>query len=308
MTTIRTPVTENVSTSLVPEQERAAAKSIKSVLARGGYPGRIGGWLRAEALLVAVLAGSFLGRWVLAGWNSYWLDELYSVAFYGTWNATAVDVVRNLAENSVHPPLYQFILYHWMNVFGDSEVATRSLSNLYVTLATLVLYLLLRDVFSRRVALSSAVAFSLMYLPFYYALEARSYAQTMLLVTLSSYLLLRLMRTGMANGCQRRPNAPHPNRVPRIRRHRGDVRRSGTAKCHDDGHGGRFGARWTRLCRTKACARSCSPGHRRPSLQAATSTCWSTTRDEPATMSMTPSTRCLGSTTASWPSGTFPSQ
>jgi uncharacterized membrane protein len=153
-------------------------------------------WLHDEALLVALLVASFVARWLVADRNSYWVDELYSVAVYGTWNDTAVAAVRNLADNSVHPPLYQFILYHWMNVFSDSEVATRSLSNLYVTLATLCLYLFMRQVFSKWVALTSAVTFSLMYLPLYYALETRSYAQTLFLAALSSYLLVRIMRTG----------------------------------------------------------------------------------------------------------------
>ena len=166
----------------------------------GHQVGRLGDVFRAESLLLAVLSGSFLTRWLLADRNSYWLDEHYSVAIYGVWNETALDAVRHLAQTSVHPPLYQFVLYHWMSWFGDSEVATRSLSNLYVTLAALFLYLLLKDAFSRRVALASVVTFSLMYTPTYYGLETRSYAQTIFLVTLSSYLLLRLMRTAADRG------------------------------------------------------------------------------------------------------------
>ncbi|AYY14898.1 hypothetical protein EF847_21635 [Actinobacteria bacterium YIM 96077] len=165
-----------------------------------GLSRHLGTWLRDEIVIIAILVGSFLARWLLSGWNSYWLDELYSVAVYGRWNDGAIEAVRNLAENSVHPPLYQFTLFHWMNWFGDSEAATRTLSNLYVTLATLCLYALLRHAFARRVALASAAIFALMYLPFYYALETRSYAQTVFLVTLSSYLLSRMLRSGASSG------------------------------------------------------------------------------------------------------------
>lgn len=157
---------------------------------------RIRRWAHDESLLLALLAGSFVARWLVADRNSYWLDELYSVAVYGIWNGSAVEAVRNLAENSVHPPLYQFLLYLWMQVFGDAETATRMLSNVFVTLATLLLYLLLREGFARRIALASATAFAFMYLPMYYALETRSYAQMVLLATLSSYALVRLMRRG----------------------------------------------------------------------------------------------------------------
>jgi hypothetical protein len=156
--------------------------------------------LRDEALLLAVLAGAFISRWLIADRNSYWLDELYSVAIYGVWNESASAAVQRLADTSVHPPMYQFILYNWMEWFGDAERATRTLSNVYITLATLFLYLLVRDSISRRVGLASAVVFALMYSSTYYALEARSYAQTIFLVTLSSYALLRMMRTGAARG------------------------------------------------------------------------------------------------------------
>lgn len=156
--------------------------------------------LRNEALLLAVLAGAFLSRWLIADRNSYWLDELLSVNVYGQWHASAADAVRHLASSSIHPPLYQFFLYNWMNWFGDSERATRTLSNLYITFATLFLYLLVRQAFSRRVAIASAVTFTLMYSPMYYGLETRSYAQTIFLVTLSSYALLRIMRMGAERG------------------------------------------------------------------------------------------------------------
>ena len=94
-----------------------------------------------------------------------------------------------LAENSVHPPLYQFVLYNWMHFFGDSELATRSLSNVYIVGATLFLYLLAYRVFGRRVAFGSALLFTLMYFPMRYGIEARSYAQTLFLACLSSWLL-----------------------------------------------------------------------------------------------------------------------
>ena len=166
--------------------------------------GRLYGALRPETLLIiAVLAGSFLARWLLADRNSYWYDELLSVARFGIWNPSVGAAVERLANDSVHPPLYQAMLYVWMNLFGDTERASRSLSNLYITLATLFLYLLVRDTLSRRVALWSAVTFALMYSPMRFGLETRSYAQTIFLATLSSYALVRLMRVGADRGWRR---------------------------------------------------------------------------------------------------------
>jgi uncharacterized membrane protein len=141
-----------------------------------------------------VLSLAFVCRWLLSGHNSYWLDELISVVAYGIDNRTAAEAVDQLARRSIHPPLYQLILYYWMRAFGDGEVATRFLSNLYVTGAGLFLYLTVKEAMGRRRALMAAILFSLMHHPFYYAMETRSYAQTLMLTTLSSLALLRFMR------------------------------------------------------------------------------------------------------------------
>jgi 4-amino-4-deoxy-L-arabinose transferase-like glycosyltransferase len=184
-----------------PAGRRPVAGQVRTLTGQArAVAGRAAAAVRAESLLVAVLVGSFLARWLIADRNSYWLDELLSVAVYGVWNDSLAGAVSRLATQSIHPPLYQATLYQWMEWFGDGERATRSLSNLCITLATLFLYLLLRDAFSRRVALASAITFALMYSPFYYALETRSYAMTIFLVTLSSYSLLRMMRAGAARG------------------------------------------------------------------------------------------------------------
>lgn len=141
-----------------------------------------------EGIIVVLFLG-FVMRSYLAPWRSYWYDELLSVFYYGTYHETVLAALQFLAENSVHPPLYQFVLYNWMHFFGDSELATRSLSNVYIVGATLFLYLLAYRVFGRRVAFGSALLFTLMYFPMRYGIEARSYAQTLFLACLSSWLL-----------------------------------------------------------------------------------------------------------------------
>ncbi len=169
----------------------------------GAFSFRVWGWVRSESLLLTVLIGSFLTRLFIADRQSYWLDELYSVTIHGGWNESVQELVRVLANITVYPPLYFVILFEWMNWFGDSELATRLLSIIYITLAGLFLYLLLRIGFSKRIALASVITFNLMYTPLYYSLETRPYAQTMFLVTVSSYLLLRILRRGMHEGWRR---------------------------------------------------------------------------------------------------------
>ena len=160
---------------------------------RGNRPARALARARSHVVVLVFLAGIFLSRFFLSDRNSYWNDEILSIWVYGNRWDTLVGSIQALAENSVHPPLYQTVLYGWMQVFGDGETATRSLSNLYVTLAALFLYLLVQRPWGRGVATISAVGFSLTYSAMFYGLESRSYAQTIFLVTLSSWLLLRIL-------------------------------------------------------------------------------------------------------------------
>lgn len=148
---------------------------------------------REHGVVAVILILGFVMRLFLAEANSYWLDELYSVVIYGIDNKTVFEAISKLTK-SIHPPLYQFILYYWMTLFGDGEIATRTLSNLYVTGATLCLYILVFRLYGLRMAIATALVFSLMYIPIYYALETRSYAQTLFLASLSSLLLYKFLR------------------------------------------------------------------------------------------------------------------
>jgi uncharacterized membrane protein len=124
MTTTTTATAERDLTPDLAEPDRPPQSTRSAV----DPARRLYGALRQETLLIiAVLAGSFLARWLVADRNSYWLDELYSVAIYGIWNPSAGAAVERLANTSVHPPLYQAILYVWMDVFGDTERSSRSL-------------------------------------------------------------------------------------------------------------------------------------------------------------------------------------
>lgn len=147
----------------------------------------------ATATLALALALIFIGRWLLATRESYWYDELLSVAIYGSDHSSVAGAVRHLAKESIHPPLYQVVLWCWMRAFGTAEVVTRSLSNLYLTAASLCTFALARRELGTRRALAATLFFSLMGQPLYFALEARSYAQSLCLVTLSSWMTFVLM-------------------------------------------------------------------------------------------------------------------
>ena len=172
------------SAELAPERPSSRVRRLNRLLTIGA---------RRHGPVLVLIGAGFVTRLFLAGWNSYWYDEILSVSTYGISQDSALDAARFLAQQSIHPPLYQMTLFQWMEVFGDSETATRSLSNLYVAGATVFTYLFVGRFASRSVAFAAAAIFSIMYVPTYFALETRSYAQTIFLVCLSGYLLLRVL-------------------------------------------------------------------------------------------------------------------
>ena len=160
-----------------------------------GFLKGIPGWLRAHPEITLILVLSFIARFFLADWNSYWYDELVSVKLLGIDQHSALDVVRSMVTGDRHPPLYQVILFYWMRLFGDSELATRMLSTLFITLAALMLYLLAYDLYGKRVAIAAALFFNFSNIAVYYSLESRNFAQAIFLSTLSAYVLHRYLRS-----------------------------------------------------------------------------------------------------------------
>ena len=147
--------------------------------------------VRDQSAVLILIVAAFLARWAFSATHAFWLDELTSVVIYGTGNPSGFAAVQRLAQTSIHPPLYQLILFYWMKLFGDGEVAARALSNLYMASATLCLYRLVRQTLGSRRALGAVILFSLTGMSVAYGFEARSYAQTLFLACLSSLLLFR---------------------------------------------------------------------------------------------------------------------
>lgn len=145
-------------------------------------------WRPPVILLIVILVAGAVVRFHFAATNSYWLDELYSVTVYGTAHDSIVGVIRRVSR-SVQLPLYPIILYNWMAVFGDSEVATRTLSNIYIVGATACLYLAVRRIYGTWLGVVVALVFTLMFTPTYYGMETRGYAQSIFLSSLSTLLL-----------------------------------------------------------------------------------------------------------------------
>ena len=120
------------------------------------------------------------------GTKSIWLDEATSIAYARLDLAPFIGVLTRHDSNMA---LYYVLLKLWEKMFGESEVAVRSLSALCGALSVPALYLLGRRLFGRTVGVVAGLMLALNAFMVEYAQTARSYALLALLVTLSSYFL-----------------------------------------------------------------------------------------------------------------------
>ncbi len=140
----------------------------------------------AVLLLAAALRFAALGRYEL------WLDENYSVVM-----AFAEGGILRGALVDTNPPLYLYLLRGWMELFGITAGAVRSLSAVLGVAQLAVLGLWLHGFgLSRRAVGWALLLGALAPLHVYYSQEARAYTLLYLLATLALWSFTRAARTG----------------------------------------------------------------------------------------------------------------
>ena len=110
--------------------------------------------------------------------------------------STAADTIHSLAlEDPQHPPLYFLMARLWMQEFGSSLTASRSLPALLSLLSLPLMYALAQELFaSNLVALVATTLLALSPFDILFAQTARQYSLLTATVIGSSWLLLRALR------------------------------------------------------------------------------------------------------------------
>jgi mannosyltransferase len=147
-------------------------------------------WLTPLILGVIILLALSLRCYRLDG-QSLWADEGNSAALAARNLAT---IARDAARD-IHPPLYYYLLHFWVRIFGNSEIAFRSLSALMGTALVFVTYLLGQELFNRRTALIASFLAAISPFQIYYSQETRMYAPAALWGALAVYSFVRWMRS-----------------------------------------------------------------------------------------------------------------
>src|SRR3989344_1917518 len=121
--------------------------------------------------------------------QSFWRDEAFS---YLLAKKSILEIIT-LTVRDFSPPLYYFLLHFWINAFGKSEVALRSLSLIFYWATLYVVFLILTEVFKMK--LKKAFLYLIFFLVnpilVYFAFEVRMYSMMAFFGTLSFYSLFK---------------------------------------------------------------------------------------------------------------------
>lgn len=133
--------------------------------------------------------------------QSLWADEGNSVALAGR----SLAVITYGAAYDIHPPLYYYLLHFWVLLFGNSELAVRSLSAVIGILLVGLTFLLGRRLFDPWVGLVAAFLSAISPFQIYYSQEARMYILLAALSALSIYFFLRFIEVEAADNGRQQP-------------------------------------------------------------------------------------------------------
>lgn len=125
---------------------------------------------RILPIMLILLLAFALRMYHLDG-QSLWADEGNSAALAGR----PFPVIAQQAALDIHPPLYYFLLKLWRALFGDGEIALRSLSVMFSLGVVVLVYALGEMAAGHRAGTAAALMAAVSPLQVYYAQEARMY-------------------------------------------------------------------------------------------------------------------------------------
>jgi len=138
--------------------------------------------VRSDIKNILGLLGLSLIFRILSLDQSLWLDEATGILV--ARNLSFSEIIREFSPGDFHPPLYYLVLKLWINLFGASEIAARSLSVFFGISTVLVTYKLASLLFNRAVGVVAGILLATAPLHIYYSQEARMYAMETFLAAL----------------------------------------------------------------------------------------------------------------------------
>lgn len=146
---------------------------------------------QTRTIIVSIVILAFLLRIYNIDKEGLWGDEIFSVM---AARGTITEIVGTVNYGDLHPPFYYIVLHFWMKLFGDSEFSLRFISATFGILSVYVIYRVGKLIFNEKIGLLSAFLLSISYIGIRYAQEARSYSLLLLLILLSNYYFIAIIK------------------------------------------------------------------------------------------------------------------
>jgi uncharacterized membrane protein len=123
--------------------------------------------------------------------ESLWLDEGITVYF------SQMDIPTLFTKGlyETHPPLYYVILHFWIELFGVSELAIRSLSVFFNLITIIVVFRIGCLLYNSQTGLLASLLVGFSAFNIEYSQEARNYSMVVLFSTLSFLYFIKLLKT-----------------------------------------------------------------------------------------------------------------
>ena len=141
-------------------------------------------------IAVGITISAIITFWTITK-SSIWFDEAFG-AYMIKFNFA--DIARFTASD-VHPPLFYWLLKIWSMLFGNTELALRSMSVLFGGISIVFGYLLANRLFSQKVARISLIFMVLSPMLVRYSQEARMYTLIAAITLAATYVLTFAMTT-----------------------------------------------------------------------------------------------------------------
>ncbi len=141
--------------------------------------------------LWAILLLAMLNRFTGLVKRDFWYDE----AFTGVVVKENFQNMIAMTINDVHPPLFYIALKGFSFFFSYSVFGIRLFSAIFGVLSIWALYLLAKELFSRRVALYASLLATLSPFAIQYSQEARMYMMLVFFVLIATYFFIKGLKS-----------------------------------------------------------------------------------------------------------------
>lgn len=151
-----------------------------------GWVARRPDWMRVGVALVALVALSLYIRTDFIS-DQFWMDEAITVGI----SSHSLSSIPGILRMDGSPPLFYLLLHFWMQMVGNSQIATHWLSEIFGALTIPAGYWAGRSLYGNRAGLVSASLFTLNGFLDYYAVETRMYELMALLGLLATIAFIQ---------------------------------------------------------------------------------------------------------------------